>query len=79
MFIVFPCNCCVFVATAKLPWPNFTNDLAALFHVATSKEPPPIPEHLHSDCKNFIFRCMMIDPKLRPTASELLSEHPYFL
>lgn len=43
-------------ATAKHPWPEFSNNLAALFHVATSKYPPPIPEHLSSDCANFIKR-----------------------
>ena len=31
------------MATAKPPWAEFSNNLAALFHVATSKDPPPIP------------------------------------
>ncbi len=34
------------VATAKHPWPEFSNNLAALFHVATSKDPPPTPDNM---------------------------------
>ena len=34
------------MVTGKPPWPEFTNNLAALFHVATSKEPPPIPANI---------------------------------
>ena len=47
------------MATAKLPWPNFTNDLAAMFHVATAKSPPPIPTHLSPDCTDCIARYVM--------------------
>ena len=50
VFIVFP------IATAKLPWPNFTNDLAALFHVATATKPPPVPPHVSPECGEFITR-----------------------
>ena len=84
-FFCFNCNylfinfyASVILATARLPWPNFSNDLAALFHVATSKDPPPIPEHLSSNCKSLIFLCMKIDPKSRPSAKEFLS-HPYLV
>ena len=43
-------------ATAKHPWPEFSNNLAALFHVATSKHPPPVPERLSPECANFTTR-----------------------
>lgn len=59
------------MATAKHPWPEFSNNLAALFHVATSKDPPPIPSHLSPACANFMSRCLVIDPKERATAIEL--------
>lgn len=53
------CSCTIMfslIATAKLPWPNFTNDLAALFHVATATKPPPIPSNVSADCGDFIIR-----------------------
>jgi hypothetical protein len=42
------------MATGKPPWSEFSNNLAALFHVATSKEPPPVPEHLSRSCAMFL-------------------------
>ena len=62
------------MATAKHPWPEFSNNLAALFHVATSKDPPPIPEHLSDACTNFMSKCLVIDPKRRATAAELMND-----
>jgi len=59
------------MATAKHPWPEFSNNLAALFHVATSKDPPPIPPHLSPACALFMSRCLVIDPKERATAHDL--------
>ena len=62
------------MATAKHPWPEFSNNLAALFHVATSKDPPPIPSNLSSACAHFMSRCLVIDPKDRATAQELMED-----
>ena len=62
------------MATGKPPWPEFTNNLAALFHVATSKEPPPIPPHLTPPCAMFLQRCLVIDVQMRATAAELLQD-----
>jgi len=64
------------MATARLPWPNFTNDLAAMFHVATSKEPPPIPEHLSPQCVEFIKRyelCVAHSPSFHSSTWSYLS------
>ena len=43
-------------ATGKPPWPEFTNNLAALFHVATSTVPPPTPPGLSPQCAAFLSR-----------------------
>ena len=48
------------MGTGVPPWPEFTNNLAALFHVATSKKPPPPPENLSRSCANFLDRCMQV-------------------
>ena len=82
----------LFIATAKPPWQEFSNNLAALFHVATSEHPPPIPSGLTQECVDFIgrfrlfpsplfltrSRCMKIDPKERATSKELLMD-PFLL
>ena len=65
--------------TGKPPWPEFTNNLAALFHVATSKEPPPIPSNISMLGGQFINKCMVIDPKLRASATSLVTSDPFML
>jgi mitogen-activated protein kinase kinase kinase len=60
------------MATGKPPWPEFSNNLAALFHVATSKEPPPVPAHLTPACAAFLRRCLVIEVQDRASAAELL-------
>ena len=54
-------NFFLFSATGKPPWQEFTNNLAALFHVATSKHPPPIPSMLSQECTHFIERLVKYD------------------
>ncbi|KAG6491206.1 hypothetical protein ZIOFF_052542 [Zingiber officinale] len=50
--------------------------VAALFHIGTTKSHPPIPEHLSSDSKDFLLKCLQKEPNLRSTASDLL-QHPF--
>ena len=59
------------MTTASHPWPNFGNNLAAMFHVATSTHPPPIPDQLSNAAKSFMRRCLQVDPEKRGTAVEL--------
>ena len=65
------------MATGKPPWPDYSNNLAALFHVATSKDPPPTPETLSSDGADFLSKCLVIEAKDRATCKELLAL-PFF-
>ena len=62
------------MATAHHPWPKFSNNLAALFQIATSKSPPPAPETLSDAARAFLDRCLIVDPKDRATARDLLSD-----
>eukprot|EP00850_Spirogloea_muscicola_P016230 SM000130S27117 [mRNA] locus=s130:206092:211730:- [translate_table: standard] len=50
--------------------------VSALFHIAASKAPPPIPDHLSPEAKDFLLKCFRRDPRERPPASELL-KHPF--
>ncbi|KAL1366270.1 hypothetical protein AAHE18_03G346200 [Arachis hypogaea] len=47
----------------------------ALFRIGRG-EPPPIPETLSKDARDFILECLQVNPSKRPTAAQLL-EHPF--
>ncbi|CAM9693364.1 unnamed protein product, partial [Phaeothamnion confervicola] len=64
------------MATASRPWPEFTNNLAAMFHVVTAAAPPPPPDRLSPTARDFLDRCMQIIPDDRWKAAQLL-QHPY--
>ncbi|XP_072982338.1 mitogen-activated protein kinase kinase kinase NPK1-like isoform X1 [Typha latifolia] len=64
------------MATGKPPWSQQYQEVAALFHVGTTKSHPPIPEHLSLEAKDFLLKCLQEEPNLRPTASDLL-RHPF--
>ncbi|XP_077240206.1 mitogen-activated protein kinase kinase kinase NPK1-like isoform X3 [Tasmannia lanceolata] len=64
------------MATGKPPWSQQYQEVAALFHVGTTKSHPPIPEHLSLEANDFLLKCLQKDPILRPSASDLL-QHPF--
>ncbi|MED6184939.1 hypothetical protein PIB30_052265 [Stylosanthes scabra] len=49
--------------------------MQALFRIGRG-EPPPIPETLSKDARDFILECLQVNPSKRPTAAQLL-EHPF--
>ncbi|KAF6162792.1 hypothetical protein GIB67_029061 [Kingdonia uniflora] len=64
------------MATGKPPWSEKYQEVAALFHIGTTKSHPPIPEHLSLEAKDFLLKCLQKEPNLRSAASELL-QHPF--
>ncbi|CAN6298112.1 unnamed protein product [Urochloa humidicola] len=60
--------------TRQQPFPNveWTN---AIFMIGRGEQ-PPIPNHLSKEAQDFIGQCVRVDPKNRPSASQLL-EHPF--
>lgn len=64
------------MATGKPPWSQQYQEVAALFHIGTTKSHPPIPDHLSTEAKDFLLKCLHKEPDLRPTASDLL-QHPF--
>ncbi|GLT99759.1 hypothetical protein SLE2022_171770 [Rubroshorea leprosula] len=64
------------MATGKPPWSQQFQEVAALFHIGTTKSHPPIPDHLSSEAKDFLLKCLQKEPNLRPTPSDLL-QHPF--
>ncbi|KAG9449591.1 hypothetical protein H6P81_009556 [Aristolochia fimbriata] len=69
---------CTFIemATGKPPWSQQYQEVAALFHIGTTKSHPPIPDHLSVEAKDFLLKCLQKEPNLRPAASDLL-QHPF--
>lgn len=49
--------------------------MPALFKIGKG-EPPPVPDSLSKDARDFIFQCLKSNPDDRPTAAGLL-EHPF--
>ncbi|KAF5736839.1 mitogen-activated protein kinase kinase kinase NPK1 isoform X1 [Tripterygium wilfordii] len=64
------------MATGKPPWSQQYQEVAALFHIGTTKSHPPIPEHLSAEAKDFLLKCLQKEQDLRASASDLL-QHPF--
>ncbi|KAL6293366.1 hypothetical protein ACE6H2_001508 [Prunus campanulata] len=64
------------MATGKPPWSQQYQEVAALFHIGTTKSHPPIPEHLSAEAKDFLLKCLEKEPNFRCAASELV-QHPF--
>ncbi|KAL4424202.1 hypothetical protein ABPG75_001503 [Micractinium tetrahymenae] len=65
------------MATGRPPWSTqYPSQVAAMFHIASSKGPPEIPQHLSPECKDFLYLCFNRDWKARPMAPTLL-RHPF--
>ena len=64
------------MATGKPPWSQQFQEVAALFHIGTTMSHPPIPEHLSADGKDFLLKLLQREPRLRPSAAEML-KHPF--
>ena len=58
--------------TGKPPWVQFNTQVSALFHIASSKEPPTMPADISAACRAFLLQTFARDPKHRPNASRLL-------
>ncbi|KAL4590281.1 hypothetical protein LXL04_003208 [Taraxacum kok-saghyz] len=64
------------MATGKPPWSQQYQEVAALFHIGTTKAHPPIPDHLSMQAQDFLLKCLQKEPNVRPDALELL-QHPF--
>ncbi|KAJ0976036.1 hypothetical protein J5N97_018001 [Dioscorea zingiberensis] len=60
--------------TRQVPYPHL--EWTQAFFKIGHGEKPPIPKTLSKDARDFIKKCVQVNPDDRPTASELL-EHPF--
>ena len=49
--------------------------MQALFMIGKGK-PPLVPDSLSRDARDFILKCLQVNPNDRPTATQLL-DHPF--
>ncbi|GLH07980.1 Mitogen-activated protein kinase kinase kinase 1 [Gryllus bimaculatus] len=47
----------------------------AIIKIASSKDPPFIPDSLGPATKDLALQCLQVQSELRPTAKELLNHH----
>jgi len=64
------------MATGKPPWSDCGTQLVAMMRIASSTDPPAIPEILSPAGKDFLLLCFNRVAKQRPHAAELLY-HPW--
>uniref|UniRef100_A0A0L8FTJ8 Protein kinase domain-containing protein n=2 Tax=Octopus bimaculoides TaxID=37653 RepID=A0A0L8FTJ8_OCTBM len=73
---------CVMIemATTKPPWNanDISNHLALIFRIASSVQPPPIPQKMSPGVRDIMLRCLEVKSEDRPPAKELLT-HPVFM
>ncbi|XP_073276046.1 mitogen-activated protein kinase kinase kinase 1-like [Primulina huaijiensis] len=60
--------------TGRIPYSHL-EWMSALFRIGKG-ERPPIPDSLSIDARDFILKCLQVDPSSRPTAGQLL-DHPF--
>eukprot|EP00667_Euglena_gracilis_P005794 EG_transcript_5836 len=58
--------------TGKPPFSSFLRPQAAMFHIASSTEPPPFPPGISQDAQEFLRLCLQPDPSQRGTVQDLL-------
>lgn len=72
---VWSVGCCMIeMASSKPPWKEncMSNHLALMYKIASSKDPPSVPDMLSWTAKDLALQCLHINSELRPSAKELL-------
>ena len=59
--------------TGEPPWSQYKNHMAALFHILKTENPPEIPSIASPKLKDFLEKCLNMDPFKRPNVSQLLN------
>ncbi|XP_057416981.1 mitogen-activated protein kinase kinase kinase 1-like [Lotus japonicus] len=72
---IWSLGCTVLELLIRQPPYSDLEGMQAIFRIGKG-EPPPIPEHLSEDARDFILKCLQVNPNKRPTAAQLL-DHPF--
>ncbi|EEF28029.1 Mitogen-activated protein kinase kinase kinase, putative [Ricinus communis] len=72
---IWSLGCTVLELLTGRPPYSHLEGMQALFRIGKG-EPPPIADSLSTDARDFILRCLQVNPTNRPTAAQLL-DHPF--
>ncbi|KAL6297453.1 hypothetical protein ACE6H2_005595 [Prunus campanulata] len=72
---IWSLGCAVLEMLTRQPPYSHLEGMQALFQIGRG-EPPPVPDSLSMDARDFIFKCLQVNPNKRPTAAQLLN-HPF--
>ncbi|KAK7400247.1 hypothetical protein VNO78_11449 [Psophocarpus tetragonolobus] len=72
---IWSLGCTVLEMLTRQPPYSDLEGMQALFRIGRG-EPPPIPEYLSKDARDFVLECLQVNPNKRPTAAELF-DHPF--
>ncbi|KAG4999580.1 hypothetical protein AAZX31_08G075900 [Glycine max] len=67
---IWSLGCTVLEMLTRQPPYSDLEGMQALFRIGRG-EPPPIPEYLSKDARDFILECLQVNPNDRPTAAQL--------
>ncbi|KAG5115564.1 hypothetical protein JHK84_041677 [Glycine max] len=72
---IWSLGCTVLEMLTRQPPYSHLEGMQALFRIGRG-QPPPVPESLSTDARDFILKCLQVNPNKRPTAARLL-DHPF--
>lgn len=72
---IWSLGCTVLEMLTRRPPYSHLEGMQALYRIGKG-EPPPVPDSLSTDARDFIAKCLQVNPNDRPTAAQLL-EHPF--
>ncbi|KAM1665130.1 hypothetical protein EV1_044030 [Malus domestica] len=72
---IWSLGCAVLEMLTRQPPYSHLEGMQALFQIGQG-EPPPVPDTLSRDARDFILKCLQVNPNSRPTAAQLLN-HPF--
>ena len=66
--------------TAQMPWSNYPNPMAAMYHIANGEKPPigkEVEATIGAECKSFIYECCCCPNPSDRKAVKVLLEHAW--
>ncbi|KAK7246823.1 hypothetical protein RIF29_41693 [Crotalaria pallida] len=72
---IWSLGCTVLEMLTRQPPYSHLKGMQALFRIGKG-QPPSVPESLSKDARDFILKCLQVNPSKRPTSAQLLS-HPF--
>ncbi|KAL2324772.1 hypothetical protein Fmac_023830 [Flemingia macrophylla] len=68
---IWSLGCTVLEMLTRQPPYSHLEGMQALFRIGRG-QPPPVPESLSTDARDFIHKCLQVNPNKRPAAAQLL-------